>query len=170
MQSSINRLLFRILMPMLLFFVAVFLAFLFEGSYRQFVRHIMLFVSDGKIQFFGKNFHLFPGNAFLAAFGLFVPLYFMTIISIRKGRLRKLMYSICIFLIVSFAIIYFDSSRLLTECTACDDGIRKIHYNHLPYNAYFIISLSVTYLYLVIAFLLERKNSSTSIKSQQRIK
>jgi hypothetical protein len=50
-----------------------------------------------------------------------------------------------------------DSKRLIIECTSCADGIRKLTFNEITYDKYFIISLTTAIIYLLTTYLLEHK-------------
>ena len=58
---------------------------------------------------------------------------------------------------MTILITAFDSKRLIIECTACDDGIRKLTFNEITYDKYFIISLTTATIYLLTTYLIERK-------------
>ena len=141
-----------------LLFVGIVIAFIFEDFYRQLVRFLFNFFNGDKIQFFGKNFHLFASNRFIIAFGLFVSLIYVILkISSRPKRLKRASLTVIVFFATTILITALDSSRLIIECTACNDGIRKLYYNEITYDEYFIISLTTASVYLFTAYLLERK-------------
>jgi hypothetical protein len=136
----------------------IILAFLFEDSYRQLVRFSFKFFNGDNIQFFGKDFHLFASDSFMFAFGLFTSLTFLGLkFSLKPHRIKRAWVTIVIFFGTTILITALDSKRLIIECTACDDGIRRLTFNQLTYDKYFIISLSAAITYLLTAYLLERK-------------
>ena len=138
--------------------VAIVVAFLFEDYYRQLVRFSFKFFNGDNIQFFGKNFHLFPSDSFVVAFGLFTSLTFLLLkFSSRPNRLKRTSVTITLFFATTIIVTAFDSMRLVVECTACNDGIRRLTYNQPAYDKYFIISLTTAIAYLFTTYLLDRK-------------
>jgi len=141
-----------------LLLVAILFAFLFEDYYRQLVRFSFKFFNGDNIQFFGKNFHLFPRDSFVVAFGLFVSMTFLFLkFSSRPSRLKRICVTVIVFFATTILITAFDSKRLIIECTACDDGIRRLTFNQPTYDKYFVISLTIAFAYLLTTFLLDRK-------------
>ena len=65
--------------------------------------------------------------------------------------------TIFVFIATTILITALESKRLIIECTACDDGIRRLTFNEVTYDKYFIISLTIAIIYLVTTYLLERK-------------
>ncbi len=141
-----------------LFLVGCVVAFLFEDYYRQLVRFSFKFFNGDNIQYFGKNFHLFASDNFVAGFGLFTSLTFLLLkFSSRPNRIKRICVTILIFFATTILITALDSKRLIIECTACNDGIRRLHFNQPSYDKYFIISLTTALAYLLTTYLLERK-------------
>ncbi len=141
-----------------LLIVGIVLAFLFEDYYRQLVRFSFKFFNGDNIQFVGKNFHLFASDVFVVAFGLFASATFLLLkFSKRAKRLKRTSMTIFVFFVTTILITALDSKQLIIECTACDDGIRRLTYNQPTYDKYFVISLTIASAYLLAAFLLERK-------------
>lgn len=141
-----------------LFIVGSTSTFLFNESYMQLVRFSFNYFNGNHIQFSGKNFHLFPSNSFIVAFGLFSSLAFLLLKNSNTARIiQKCFFCILCFFTSSICIAALDSERIIVECTACDDGIVPLQYNDINYSQYFIISLSITLFYLLITFLIERR-------------
>ena len=140
--------------------VGIVLAFLFEDYYRQFVRFSFKFFNGDNIQFIGKNFHLFASNIFVVFFGIFTSLTFLLLkFTARQYKIKRVCLTVLIFFVMTILITALDSKRLIIECTACDDGIRKLTFNELTYDKYFIISLTTSIVYLLTTYLLERKKN-----------
>ena len=141
----------NILTLLLLFAVAVLSAFYFEEYYRSFARYFIKYFSDNKIQFVGKNFHLFTSNYFVLSFGVFCVIF----IKLIKEEALKLIFwnnfiVISLFAVTTITISYIFSVIKIAECTACDDGIRKLQYNEINYDVIFITSLVVTLVPLIL--------------------
>lgn len=147
MWTSIKNNYKTILITLGLFVLGVVTAFVAEDFYRQLVRFIFKFFNDDKINFIGKNFHLFASIKFVLAFGLFCSLTFI-ILNRNKfyNRAKAILYLTSIFLLITTVIALFDSKRLIIECTACNDGIIKLTYNEITYDFYFITSLLLSLL------------------------
>lgn len=141
-----------------LLLVAIVVAFLFEDDYRQFIRFLFSFFNGDKIQFVGKGFHLFASGIFVATFGIFASFSFLLLMfSTRPRRIKRTCVTIIIFFAMTILITALDSKRLIIECTACDDGIRRLPYNQITYDTYFIISLTTAIAYLLMTYLSDRK-------------
>lgn len=141
----------NILILLLVFAVAVLSAFYFEEYYRSFVRHFFKYFSDNKIQFVGKNFHLFASDYFVLSFGVFCVIFIKLI---KEETLKSMFWNVFIVIILfaatTITISYVFSVIKITECTACDDGIRKLQYNEINYDAIFITSLLVSLVPLIL--------------------
>lgn len=133
-------------------------AFLFEDYYRQFVRFLFKFFNGDRIQFVGKNFHLFPSYRFVISSGFFTLLSFLFLRhSSRSNRLKRICINFFVCFISTILITALDSRIMIIECTACDDGIRQLTFNEISYDNYFIISLATGIFYLLTRCLVERK-------------
>jgi len=147
-----------ILTTVVLLLISIVVAYLFEDYYRQLVRFSFKFFNGNDIQFIGKNFHLFASDSFVITFGLFSSLTFLWLkYSSRPKRIKRVGLTIFAFFAMTILITAFDSKRLIIECTACDDGIRKLTFNEITYDKYFIISLTTATIYLLTTYLIERK-------------
>lgn len=142
------------------------MAFYFENGYRVIVRQFFNFFQGDKIKFVGKNFHLFVSTYLLFAFGIFCVLFTMLLSAhTDKGRLIYLVLAITLFFITTFATTYIDSTGYVAECTACQDGVKNLHYNAVNYDFHFITSLLVALSPLLLAFLKSKfqKDDSKSL-------
>jgi len=143
-----------ILLLLLVFILTVITAFYFENSYRVLVRHCFKFFQGDNIKFIGKDFHLFASSCMLFSFGLFcVALTFLLYGQGTKSKIIHLGLTILLFFTTTFVTTYVDSTGYVVECTACQDGIRNLHYNEINYDFHFITSLVVGLLPLLWVFL-----------------
>lgn len=143
-----------ILLLLLVFILTITLAVYYENSYRVLVRFFFKFFQGDKIKFVGKNFHLFASPYFVVAFGLFSVI--LTTLLYRQSNRKRLVYlfsTIVLFFITTIATTYIDSTGYVVECTACQDGVRSLHYNAINYDFHFITSLVVGLLPLFWLFL-----------------
>ena len=139
-----------------IFLVALIVAFLFEDYYRQLIRFLFRFFNGDNIQFIGKNFHLFASNCFVVSFAFFCMLTFLMLKSSQQSkRLKRSCLTVLILFTSTFFITALDSKMLIVECTACNNGILKLVYNEVAYDRYFIISLIISFVYLLASYLLE---------------
>lgn len=144
-----------------LFFLGSVVAYACEDYYRQLVRFLFKLFNGNNIVFIGKNVHLFPSTEFTVSFGVFCTLtFFIVHKNPLYNKYKAFFYLIIMFLLTTTIICWLDSKRLIIECTACDDGIRKLSYNQITYDAYFIISLVVSILFLL--FLVYRNREKTN--------
>ncbi|MBN8666126.1 MAG: hypothetical protein J0M30_01400 [Chitinophagales bacterium] len=144
----------NILFLLLVFILAVVVAFYFENNYRVLVQHFFKIIQGDKINFVGKDFHLFASPYMLVAFGLFCVLLTVTLYGLKTKR--KIIYfvlTILLFFITTFVTNYIDSLGYVVECKACQDGVRNLHYNEINYDFHFITSLAIGLLPLLWTFL-----------------
>jgi hypothetical protein len=142
----------NILLLLLVFVLTITLAVYCENSYRIVVRFFFNLFQGDKIKFVGKNFHLFASPYFVIAFGVFSVLFTIFLRGrINKSRLIYLVLTIVLFFITTMTTSYFDSIFKIIECTACQDGVRSLHYNAVNYDFHFITSLVVGLLPLLIS-------------------
>lgn len=142
-----------ILLLLLVFFLTVVIAFYFENSYRVFVRDCFNFFQGDNIKFVGKNFHLFASSYMLVSFGLFSVA--LTVLLYGQSATKRLVYlslKVLLFFTTTFVTTYIDSLGKVLECTACQDGVRSLHYNAVNYDFHFITSLLVGLLPLFWSF------------------
>lgn len=163
MQTTTVNNIKTILAALGVFIITVILSLYLEESYRRLVRFSFKFFNGEHIQFFGKNFHLFASLNFIITSGLFASLAYLTLLNTSTiSTFKRLLLTIVIFFTATFLITAVDSNRLIIECTSCDDGIRKMHYNELAYDRYFIISIAITSAYLLGNYFLDRRQSRQS--------
>jgi hypothetical protein len=142
------------LLLLLVFIATTVLVFYFENRYRALVRYFFTLFQGNKIQFVSKNFHLFASPYLLVSFGLFCVLLSLFLYrSTKMGRLFHLGLSLSLFFITTMATTFLDSTSKIIGCTACQDGIKRLHYNAINYDFHFITSLSVALLPLFGSYL-----------------
>lgn len=132
-----------------IFFVGTVAGYISEYHYRRFVRFLFWLFNGDNIQFYGKDFHLFPSACFVISSGLYASLAFLLLKNATwTYRIKRGSLSVIVFFTTTVLIAALDSKRLIMECTACDDGIRKLVFGAVAYDTYFITSLSASILYL----------------------
>ena len=143
-----------ILLLVLTFVLTVTVAFYYENSYRVFVRFFFKLFQGDNLKFVGKNFHLFASTYFVVAFGLFSVVF--TLLLRGQTKKGKFLYSALAFILffsTTVATTYIDSLGKVVKCTACQDGVRSLHYNEINYDFHFVTSLVVGLLPLLWTFL-----------------
>ena len=131
--------------------VGMVFGYLSEDFYRRFIRYLFKIFSGDKIEFIGKNFHFLASFKFVCAFGIFLFSIFLLSRQLKFiEKIKKFTILIITFFISTISISAFESNRLIIECTACNDGVRKLTYNQISYDSYFIISLIISFLLLLI--------------------
>lgn len=159
-----------ILLLLLVFVLTITLAVYYENSYRVLVRFFFKYFQGDKIKFIGKNFHLFASPYFVVASGLFSVLLTMLLYGqIKKGRFVYLLSVISLFFVTTIVTTYIDSLGKVVECTACQDGVRSLHYNAVNYDFHFITSLVVGLLPLFWTFLKRQISKSRQRKPAYNI-
>jgi len=80
------------------FLTGVILAFLFETGYRRLIRFLFTFFNGDRIQFFGKDFHLFPSSVFILSFGCLISLMYISLKHLSFAHwLKQLIITVGIF-------------------------------------------------------------------------
>jgi len=138
-----------ILSLVIIFLLAAVFSFYYEDSYRAFVRCCYKFFQGNKINFIGKNFHLFASSQFLLSSELYGTVLTFLLYKRSCRRLVFFFFSLLIFFASTIISAYFDSTFKIIECTACADGVRNLHFNAISYDAYYTGSLVASLLFLL---------------------
>lgn len=139
-------------MLLMVFFASITLAFYFEESYRSLVRMLFKWFTNNKIIFFGKNFHFFANARFVISFGIAVS-FFTFLLKQRsfKKRAIEILKAVILFFLTTFIVCYVDSNLKIIECTACDAGTRRLNYNQINYDLFFVLSMVICVLPVVFS-------------------
>lgn len=141
--------------------LSAYLAFYFEENYRKLIRLLFEFFTENKISFNQprKYFH-FASGEFVLTFSLFnLILIYLFRKHTKKQNIINFFLGISILAISTFTFCYFNGLLKLAECTACENGERKLNYNDINYDKIFIVSLILTLLPSII----------TEFKNQKKI-
>lgn len=140
-----------ILTHILLLFLSIVTAYLFEDQYRQFIRFLFKFFYPNKIQFIGKNFHLFASDSFVIVFVLFTTFIFLII---KNSPLKRRIVSVCISIVIFFLTTIIssliNSQQIISKCDTFRNKVYYLTYNEPRYDMYFIISLSMSLVSILI--------------------
>lgn len=125
----------KIIFGILAFIIGIGISLFSYSFFREQIQIIFLWSTSNRIKFTGKNFYLFGSNFYSLSIGIsFFVLTLenlnqrLTVIS-KNGIMYLLTFGIS--LIVISAI---DANIKVIECTACDDGIRSLHWNGINYG------------------------------------
>jgi len=145
-----------------IFIASIYCAFYFEESFRRLIRHLYITFTNGKISFFSPKKDIrFASWGYVVSFGLFVvALCFLFYRQPNKQRFINV--ALAMFLFVASVLIQSYSGSLfkLIECTACNDGTRKLYFNEINYDPIFISSLIVA----IIPFVITEIRKSIKLK------
>jgi uncharacterized membrane protein len=131
------------LILLLIFIASIYLAFFYDEIYRKIIRHLFSFFTNGKLTFFTPKKYLhFASGEFVSVFGIFITTScFLLYRQKNRQKIINILFSLFIIITLTMTICYCDSNLKLIECTACNDGTRKIYYNDINYAFIFITSL-----------------------------
>ena len=141
-----------------IFILSIYCAFYFENSYQNLIRYLYIAFTNHKISFFfpGKYIH-FASWGFVISFGLFiVTICFLIYRQTNKQRVINISLAIFLFVVSLLIQSYSDSLFKLIECTACNDGTRKLHYYEINYDGIFIRSLVLAIIPAVVTEIRKR--------------
>jgi|TARA_B110000261_G_C12853827_1_gene265425 hypothetical protein len=125
----------RIIIGIVAFVIGILIAFYSEGFFRKQIQELYQWATSNGIQFVGKNFYIFGNGFHYLSFGLTFSLFVLTNWNKKRNLIIKNgILTLLIFGIVLFGISVLDANLKIIECTACDDGIRKLHWNEIKYG------------------------------------
>ncbi|MGS2741063.1 hypothetical protein [Sinomicrobium sp. M5D2P17] len=127
----IKRILFGIVFFVIGFGTAIFA----DSFFRYIIQDLFQWTTNNGIQFVGKDFYLFGNPIYFTSFG-FAFLIF-SIANRKEETLKIFRNGILLILMFGIALIGFsalDANLKIIECTACNDGIRRLGYNEIKYG------------------------------------
>ena len=125
----------KVIFGTLAFIIGISIAYYSESFFRGIIQDIFKWSTSDKIQFVGKNFFIFSNKLYFLTFG--IGLIILTLDNLNQklaNFLKNVMVSILIFGILIIGFSSLDANLKVMECTACDDGIRKLHWNDINYG------------------------------------
>ena len=131
----------RIIIGTVAFVIGILIAFYSEGFFRKQIQELFQWSTSNRIQFVGKNFYFFGNGFHYLSFGL--TFSFFVLANWNKKRkliIKNGILALLIFGIILFGISVLDANMKIIECTACNDGIRKLHWNEIKYGSILGIS------------------------------
>ena len=125
----------KIIFGILAFIIGIGIAYYSESFFRDLIQYIFKWSTSDKIQFVGKNFFVFSNKLYFITFG--IALLILTLENLNQKLTQVLksgIISLMIFGILLIGISIIDANMKILECTACNDGIRKLNWNELNYG------------------------------------
>ena len=129
----------------LVIIIGLITSILIESELRQLIQTLFKSLTSNAIHFYGKDFHLFASSYYYISFGLLFLIIWTSWTSLTaRQKILNGLTTLVIFFVSLTAVSWFDSNRMIVECTACNDGTRGIHYNGINYDGIIIFSLIIS--------------------------
>ncbi len=106
-----------------------------ESFFREIIQDVFKWSTSDKIRFVGKNMYIFSDKTYYIMLGV-IPLI-LTLENLNKKPaeyIKNVIICLLIFGISLIGISAIDANIKVVECTACDDGIKKLHWNGINYG------------------------------------
>lgn len=127
------KLIKKILLSIALFILGISLAYYSESFFRGIIQGLYRWTTSDGISFSGKNFYLFGSPLFF--FGLASTFVVFYLINNKKSQIFKnLALGSLLFILTLIVFSAIDANMKIIECTACDNGIRTLHWNDINYG------------------------------------
>lgn len=149
----------KIVFGILAFIVGVGIAYHSESFFRDLIQNIFIWSTSDTIQFIGKNFFVFSNKLYFLTFG--IGLLILTLENLNQKTihiLKNVIIYLILFGISLIAISAIDANIKVIECTACEDGIRKLHWNEVKYGLIIGTSAIISLIPSLIRILKRKKN------------
>ena len=144
----------------LFFILGIGISFVVEPYLRKLIQNLFRFLTNDKIVFVGKDFHILNQYYYYLSFGILTLTFWF---SIKELKVRQIIFNIfltaTIFFFTIVLICYLDSNLKIIECTMCDDGIRKIRYNEINYDLIVAISVFASLIPNIIRIIKKRRQA-----------
>ncbi|MEL0653310.1 MULTISPECIES: hypothetical protein [Algibacter] len=125
----------KVLIGIIGFILGISFGFYFEGFFREIIQDIFRFTTSDKIQFVGKNISIFSDRTFEYILGFALMTFLLANIELKKKQiLKNVILCLLIFGISIFLISAINANLKVVQCTACDNGIVKIHWNNINFG------------------------------------
>jgi len=109
--------------------------------------------------------YIFSEKTFTYIIGLGISIFLLANLNLNSSRIFKnTILCLLLFGISIFGISAIYANFKIIECTACDDGILKIHWNGIKYGMIIITSVIISIIPSLIS-LIKRKKANV----QQRV-
>jgi len=156
----------KIILGIIAFVIGFGIALYSESFFREIIQDIFKWSTSDKIKFVGKNMYIFSDKTYYITLGI-IPLI-LTLENLNKKSTEFLKNGIICLLIFGISLIgisAIDANIKVIECTACDDGIRKLHWNAINYGLIIGTSAIISIIPSLIRIIKRTKKASV----QQRV-
>jgi len=151
----------KILIGILAFIIGIGIAYYSESFFRNLIQYIFQWSTSDNIKFIGKNFYVFSNKLYFTTFGIgFLILTLENLNQEVNQMLKNVVISILIFGIILIGISATIANMKVVECTACDDGIRNLHWNEINYGLIIGTSAILSIIPSLIRIIIRRKKAS----------
>ncbi|MAZ27791.1 MAG: hypothetical protein CL868_12040 [Cytophagaceae bacterium] len=131
----------QILTGILFAIIGSIIAFYSYDFLRNQIQEVFVWSTADSIQFIGKDFYLFASYFYYISFSISFSILVISSMHLSFLKIfKRTVLSIVIFATAMILISSVDGNLKVIECTACDNGIRKLHWNEINYG--FIVGLS----------------------------
>lgn len=125
----------KIIFGILAFIIGIGISLFSYSFFREQIQSIFLWSTSNQIRFTGKNFYLFGNDFYYLSFGIsFLVLTLQNLNQRLKEIFKNVIICLLIFGVSLITISAIDANIKVAECTACDNGIRKLHWNGINYG------------------------------------
>ena len=159
----------KLLIIIVTLIVGLITSYLLEGFFREQIQRIFKWATSDHIKFIGKNFYIFSGLFYYLSFAVsFAAFGILNFNQPFKRIINNGLIGIFIFILSVIGISSFDANLKVIECTACQDGIRKLQWNEINYD----LILGISALLFIIPSLVwklkkQRKSQRTTTVHRQ---
>ncbi|EWH09371.1 hypothetical protein IZU89_07545 [Cellulophaga lytica] len=134
----------KIIFGILAFVIGIIIAYSSESFFRGIIQDIFKWSTSDKIQLVEKNFFVFSNKLYFLTFGIGLLILMLDNLNQKLADyLKNIIISLLIFGILILGFSSLDANLKVVECTACDNGIRKLHWNDINYGL--ILGLSAIF-------------------------
>jgi hypothetical protein len=151
----------RIIFGILAFIIGIGISLFSYSFFREQIQNIFLWSTSNRIRFTGKNFYLFGSNFYSLSIG--ISLLVLTLENLNQrlaGIFKNGIICLLTFGISLIGISAIDANIKVIECTACDDGMRSLHWNGINYGVIIGISAIISIIPSLIKTIKRTKKAS----------
>lgn len=123
----------KIIVAILIFIVGFVIAFFSESFFRGVIQDLYRWTTSNNIVFFGKNFYLFGSPLFHLGLAFTFVIFYLTN-KIETQTFRNIALGILIFALTLITFSALDANIKIIQCTACSNGVRRLHWNDINYG------------------------------------
>jgi hypothetical protein len=147
----------KIIIGILFFAIGFGIAVFLDSFFRHLIQDLFQWTTNDGIQFGGKDFYLFGNAYYFISFGLTFLIF--NIVNRKTKALKILQDGILLIILFGISLIgicAIDANLKIIECTACDDGIRKLGYNEINYGLILSFSALISIIPSLVSMIKKR--------------